>query len=110
MNANAATGTAGRVVAAVALVAAVGVFALTLFLALWPLSPGPDVYLEGHEVPTFTALAVAHLVIVGYAIWGLSLFARGRPGPFWSTALAYVLGGALTPFVFLLAIRWFSGG
>ena len=99
-----------RVLAGAALAPAVVVFALTAVMAIGALVPNPDVYLEGHEIPTFGAIALGHLAVVAYAIWGLARFVRGRSAPFGATALAYIIGGAATPFVYLLAVRWFSGG
>jgi hypothetical protein len=111
MDANGESRTAGgRALAFVALVPAVGVFALDAWLAIATLWPDPDLYLEGHEVPLIECMAVVHLAFVGYAIWGLASFLAGRAAPMWTTALAYFLGGASTPVLWLFWVRWFSGG
>jgi hypothetical protein len=96
-------------VAWVAVFPAVAVGLLTGWVGVTALVPDPDVYVTGSEVALFEGLALVELVLVGYAVWSLVEFLGGRSMR-WSGVLAYVIAGALTPVLFLLAIRDFSGG
>ena len=104
------TPVAARALAFVAFVPAVAAFGGAALVSLAPLTSGPDVHVEASSVVLLEAFVVAHLIVVGYVIWGLSQILSGERGLWWRMGCAYVLGIALTYVVWLLWVRHFSGG